>query len=66
MAASKSVRQYNKELDYCFIRCHVTPKQNLALQTSLKTRGSDFLPYPDATKTALREGVKLQVAAIDG
>ena len=66
MAARKAVREHNKELDHCFIRCHVTPKQNLVLQTSLKTRGSGFLPYLDAIKTALREEVKLQVASIDG
>ena len=64
--ANKAVREYCKELDYCFIRCHVTLKQNLVLQTSLKTKGSDFLPYLDAIKNALQEEAKLQVTAIDG
>lgn len=26
--ASKAVREYRKELEFCFLRCHVTLKKN--------------------------------------
>ena len=64
--ANRAVREYQKDLDYCFIRCHVTMKQNLVLQTSMKTQGPDYLPYLEAIKARLEEEGKLQVTAIDG
>lgn len=64
--ANKAVREYQKSLDYCFVRCHVTQKQNLVFQTSGKTQGSDYLPYLDAIKTCLENEAKLNVTAIDG
>ena len=64
--ANRAVRDYQKDLDYCFIRCHVTMKQNLVLETSMKTQGPDYLPYLEAIKARLEEEGKLQVTAIDG
>ena len=64
--ANRAVQEYQKDLDYYFIRCHVTMKQNLVLQTSMKTQGSDYLPYLEAIKARLEEEGKLQVTAING
>ena len=64
--ANCAIREYQKDLDYCFIRCHVTMKQNLVLQTSTKTQGPDYLPYLDAVKAKLEEEGKLRATAIDG
>ena len=64
--ANKAVREYQKDLDYCFIGCHVTLKKNLVLQTSFKTRGSDYLPYLEAIKVAFEERTSLRVTSIDG
>lgn len=64
--ANHAVCEYQKDLDYCFIRCHVTMKQNLVLQTSTKTQGTDYLPYLEVIKTQLEEEGKLCVTAIDG
>ena len=64
--ANHAVRQYQKDLDFCFIRCHVTMKQNLVLQTSTTTQGPDYLPYLEAIKAQLEEEGKLRVTAIDG
>ena len=64
--ANKAVRHYQQELDYCFVRCHATLKNNLVLQTSLKTCGTDYQPYLEAIKTAFEEEEKLRVTSIDG
>ena len=56
--ANRAIREYQKDLDYCFIRCHV--------QTSTKAQGSDYLPYLEAVKAKLEEEGKLRVTAIDG
>ena len=64
--ANRAVREYQKDLDYCLIRCYVMMKQNLVLQISTKTRGPDYLSYLEAIKTRLEEEGKLQVTAIDG
>ena len=64
--ANKAVREYQKGLEYCFIRCHVILKKNLVLQTSFKTRGSGYLPYLDAIKTAFEEKANLRVTSING
>ena len=64
--ANHTVREYQKDLDYCFIRYHVTMKQNLILQSSMETQGPDYLPYLEAIKACLEEEGKLQVTAIDG
>jgi hypothetical protein len=64
--ANKAVRHYQQELDYCFVRCHATQKNNLVLQTSLKTRGTDYQPYLEAIKNAFEEEEKLKVTSIDG
>ena len=64
--ANRAIREYQKDLDYCFIRCHVTMKQNLVLQTSMKTQGPDYLPFLEAIKARLEEEGKLQVTTIDG
>ena len=53
-------------LDYCFVRCHTTLKNNLVLQTSLKTCGTDYQPYLEAIKTAFEEEEKLRMTSIDG
>ena len=44
----------------------MTLKKNLVLQTSFKTRGSDYPPYLDAIKTAFEEKANLRVTSIDG
>ena len=54
--ASRAIREYQKDLGYCFVRCYVTTEQNLALQTSTKTQGPDCLPYLEAIKARLEEG----------
>ena len=41
-------------------------KQNLVLQTSMKTQGPSYLPYLEAIKVHLEEADKLQVTVIDG
>ena len=64
--ANRAVREYQKNLDYCFIRCHITMKQNLVLQTSTKTQGPDYLPYLEAIKSRLEEEGKLRFTSIDG
>jgi hypothetical protein len=64
--ANKAVRHYQRELDYCFVRCHATQKNNLVLQTSLKTCGTDYQPYLEAIKSAFEEEEKLKVTSIDG
>ena len=64
--ANRAVREYQKELGYCFIRYHVTTKQNLVLQASTKTKGSDYLPYLDAIKRRLEGERKLRVVTTDG
>ena len=63
--ANKAVREYQKDLGYCFIRCHVTLKKNLVLQTSFKTKGFYYLRYLDAIKTAFEEKANLRVTSID-
>ena len=64
--ANHTVREYQKGPEYCFIRCHVTQKQNLVLQTSTKTEGTDFLPYLDAIKMKIETEAKLQIPSIEG
>lgn len=64
--ANRAVREYQKNLGYCFIRCYVTQKRNLVLQMSTKIQGPDYLPYLEAIKTRLEEEGKLNVTAIDG
>ena len=49
--ANRVVGEYRKGLECCFIRCHAT-QNSLVLQTSFRTRGSDYTPYLDAIKTA--------------
>ena len=64
--ANRAVREYQKNLDYFFVRCHVAMKQNLVLQTSTKTQGPDYLPYLEAIKNRLEDEGKLRVTSIDG
>ena len=64
--ANRAVREYQKGPDYCFVRCHVTQKQNLVLQTCTKTKGTDYLPYLDAIKAKIEQEAKLQVTSIEG
>ena len=63
--ANRAARGY-QDLYYCFIRCHVTMKQNLVLQTSTKIQGPDYLPCLGAIKGRLEEEGKLRVTAVDG
>lgn len=44
----------------------MTQKQNLVLQTSIKTQGSDYFPCLEAIKANLEEEAKLKVTVIDG
>ena len=64
--ANRAVREYQKGPDYCFVQCHVTQKQNLVLQTSTKTKGTDYLPNLDAIKAKIEQEAKLQVTSIEG
>lgn len=64
--ASKAVREYQKDLDYCFVGCCVTRGIGLVLQTPLKTKGSDYLPYLESIKTAVEEEEKLKIILIGG
>ena len=63
--ANKAVREYQKDLDFYFVRCHVTQIQNFVLQTSPKTRGTDYFPYLDAIKARIETEAKLQITSID-
>ena len=63
--ANRAIREYQKNSDCCFIRCRVTIKQNLVLETSTKTQGPKYLPYLEAIKNRLEEG-ELHVTSIDG
>ena len=58
--------QYQRGPNYCFVRCHVTRKQNLVLQTSTKTKDTDYLPYLHAIKTKTEEEAKLRAKFIEG
>ena len=64
--ANRAVCEYQKGPEYCFIRCHVTQKQNLVLQTSTKTKGRNFFPYLDAIKTKIETEAKLQITSFEG
>ena len=64
--ANAAIREYQKNPDYRFIRCYVTMKQNLVLQTSTKTQCLDYVPYLDAIKNRLEQEGKLHITAIDG
>ena len=63
--ANRAIREYQKGTDHCFVPCHVTQKQNLVLQTSTKTKGTDYLPYLDAIKAKIEQEAKLQVTSIE-
>jgi hypothetical protein len=63
--ANKAVREYNKNPEYCFVRCHVTDKNNLVLQTSGKTKASHYTDYLNAIKMALEQGAGLEITSID-
>ena len=64
--ANRAVREYQKNLDYCFIRSCATMKQNLVFQTSTKAQGSDYMPCLEAIKSRLEEEGKLRITVIDG
>jgi hypothetical protein len=63
--ANTTVREYNKEPKFCFVRCHITSKQNIVLQTSITTRGADYTPYLDSIKNAFQQQHQLNVTTID-
>lgn len=64
--ANRAVREYQKAPDYCFVRCHVTQKQNLVLQTSAKTKGTDYLTYLEYIKSRIEEEGNLKITSIEG
>lgn len=64
--ANQAIREYQNNPDYCFIRCYVTMKQNLVLQTSTKAQSLDYVPYLNAIKNRLEQDGKLRATAIDG
>ena len=63
--ANAAIWGYQKNPDYCFIRCYVTMKQNLVLQTSAQTQDLNYVPYPEAIKNRLEQEGILHITAID-
>lgn len=41
-------------------------EQNLVLQTSTRTKGTDYLPYLDAVEVKIEEEAKLRITPIEG
>ena len=65
-AANKVVNEYRKDLEFCFVGCHVMNEQNVVLQTSSRARATDYIPYLDAIRTTLTEEAGLNISSIDG
>lgn len=64
--AYKVVNEYRKDLDFCFVGCHVMSEQNIVLQISSRTRATDYIPHLDAIRTTLTEEAGLNISFIDG